>query len=486
MEPIIKATNRFLRSYHRASPNLQEKAEGSLHDFVRFFHANPITCIRNYEQVKNLRNCTRHDRTNTDIREFEISGGERMLCDWSFPTLTLVDLGNHSLIKQSKCTEVKKALESIYDAPSQFFPQVKSGFFVKQTSNEWRTFGSELQSDWIYYLDEEQHGIVESIYNDSITILLTAGYYRINVIIGGPGTGKTCILLNLLKRYYNEGGIKVQFVVSDEVSAYLRASTQVNIEPFVPEAPIQSKCDVLLVDDPSSIYRLKEVASYGQNGLAKVIVLAFDPLQLEDALSDDDYREYITSHQVGEYVLHTCYRQKEHVGTVTKAVVDSIARSTPFLADDKQKLHWLQHQRLTELSNNLRFVNPFGYSNFHDQATWVDLQHEISELKRQPGGLWAHCPPLLVALVDESLQRLPNEWLQTLGQSRVEYRLATVSELQHLKGVEFQHVFAIVGRTLWGQLNGGFSGSGRKTYNQRRLLRIPFSRAKDRLVVFAL
>jgi hypothetical protein len=33
-------------------------------------------------------------------------------------------------------------------------------------------------------------------------------------------------------------------------------------------------------------------------------------------------------------------------------------------------------------------------------------------------------------------------------------------------------------------VEGGFKGSGQSVYNERRLLRIPFSRAKDSIVTF--
>jgi hypothetical protein len=39
---------------------------------------------------------------------------------------------------------------------------------------------------------------------------------------------------------------------------------------------------------------------------------------------------------------------------------------------------------------------------------------------------------------------------------------------------------------IFKQHDAGFEGSGRNLYEQRRLLRIPYSRAKDSLVLFAL
>lgn len=482
----LLVTSKFLRSYRSASPNLQAMAEGAVHDFVKRYRSAPTTCIRHYEPVKRLQTCKRLDGTQTNIREFEIGGGERMLCDWIAPTLTLVDLGNHSLISKSDCLATRNALTSLEDAPAQFWPTSRRPFFVQQPSSRWKTFANELSPDWIYYLDDEQRNVVESIYDDSIDVLLSAGYHQVHAIIGGPGTGKTSILLNLLKRYHDEGDICVQMVATDEVCKYLHSATHIDPGHFANFVSSEANCEVFLFDDPPNTNSLKQIVNIGKDGRAKVIVLAFDPLQLDDALSDAEYRAFLKAHKVREHILRTCYRQKENVGIATKEVVDSIAQSTPFLATEKQQAHWEEHRRLTEISNQLRFVNPFGYTQLHENAKLTDLESELDSLLRQPGGLWRHYPPLLVAVVDDSLETLPERWRQKLEQSRIRYRLVTAPQLGQIKGVEYQHVFVVTGQGLWAQLNQGFQGSGRKTYNQRRLLRIPFSRAKDRLVVFVL
>jgi hypothetical protein len=53
-----------------------------------------------------------------------------------------------------------------------------------------------------------------------------------------------------------------------------------------------------------------------------------------------------------------------------------------------------------------------------------------------------------------------------------------------MKGLEYQHVLLVINRSLFEELESGFEGSGRTIYHARRMLRIPFSRAKDSLVTF--
>jgi len=70
--------------------------------------------------------------------------------------------------------------------------------------------------------------------------------------------------------------------------------------------------------------------------------------------------------------------------------------------------------------------------------------------------------------------------------NRVKAKIITLDEIRSIKGLEFQHVFLFLKRDLYEQVEYGFKGSGQRVYNQRRLLRIPFSRAKDSLVTFVL
>ena len=53
-----------------------------------------------------------------------------------------------------------------------------------------------------------------------------------------------------------------------------------------------------------------------------------------------------------------------------------------------------------------------------------------------------------------------------------------------IKGLEFQHVVLLLSPSRYHAAESGFTGSGLRLYDEYRLLRIPFSRAKDSLAVF--
>jgi len=66
------------------------------------------------------------------------------------------------------------------------------------------------------------------------------------------------------------------------------------------------------------------------------------------------------------------------------------------------------------------------------------------------------------------------------------YDKVALSEIgSAVKGLEYQHVALVLSRERLIAVQNGFSGTGRRLYNDYRLLRIPFTRAKDSLAVFA-
>jgi hypothetical protein len=62
--------------------------------------------------------------------------------------------------------------------------------------------------------------------------------------------------------------------------------------------------------------------------------------------------------------------------------------------------------------------------------------------------------------------------------------IVDLGRLGSIKGLEYQHVILILSERRYRELQEGFSGSGPRLYQDYRLLRIPFTRAKDSIAVF--
>jgi len=471
----VRVTKNFMKSYDAAIVPLQGCIEGAVHDFVRSFRSNPTKCLQSYDRVAG-----RQD----GFLEIDVAGGPRLIAALRDDALYLLDTGDHEITKRWAGRRMPK-LSDAQPAPSQFLPESPGGFFSRVPNRGRSHFANEFDPEWLYFLDAQQAEVLRAIL-DGMQDGLLSNRPGIFWIVGGPGTGKTCLLLNLLK-WAIEAKLKVSIRLSKPVADYIQRSLGKDLGKIVDTRESEDAgtagggkdLDLLLVDDPSTLRGVRSAMDRVAGRTARFVVVGFDPLQMRDSLTDDEFSQVSREYKVSVLRLHTCYRQKEHVGRASAKVADAIAASTPFLAQDKIERYRNDREELTTLANQVRFPNPQGYVDVHLGAT---DQHVASEVRRILGGdpLWRHWPPLLV-VCDESLS-LPAGWKRAWSQVRcVE---ADLDSLERLKGIECQHCFMIIGRELYEAVERGFKGSGQSVYNERRLLRIPFSRAKDSIVTF--
>jgi len=154
--------------------------------------------------------------------------------------------------------------------------------------------------------------------------------------------------------------------------------------------------------------------------------------------------------------------------------------------------------------HGLTFENHSGWAKAYPDATVADwreygrvvaeaLTAEVAEWERETEGTDAtvgdlfRWPPCLVVQVDGA--EIPDDWSSLLGDEAEGVRVSTRSTnawSDEIKGLEYQHVAVVMSNTdlhtlLAPQLP---SALGRRAYGSFRLLRIPFSRARDTLAVF--
>jgi len=477
----IRVTKSFLRSYYSASLVVQRCAERAIHDFVRKYRSDATKCLRTYDRIAG----------RTELLEIDIGGGERLIATLRSGGLSLLDVGDHSLTAKWSRSRTRLAAD-FGDAPDQFLPEDRTGFFSRAPDIRVSHFANEIQPDWIHHLDEQQNAAFETI-RDALHELVGSEKSRAYWIVGGPGTGKTSILLNLLK-WAVDAKLKVEIHLTDSLAEYIERSVVVDLsEVRAQHADVTSPAmqfgegdsvsttnrDLVLVDDPSTTAAIEFATLHAASRKAHVSVAAFDPLQLRSSLTDDEFEVLVRKHDVTVIRLNTCYRQKANVGKASKRAADAIAASTPFLAQDKIDRYRKERAVLTRQANDLLFPNPIGYAEVHFPAEAAHLAKEVRRIS-VTGQLWRHWPPLLV-VTDETL-KVPEEWRRIWRE--VECREVSFESLGEIKGLEFQHCFIFLGEELYSALESGFTGSGQAVYNQRRLLRIPFSRAKDSIVTF--
>jgi hypothetical protein len=234
--------------------------------------------------------------------------------------------------------------------PHQFWPEHDSPLFSSCPDKTLAiAYAEEISHDWLFFLEKKQYQVHEEIFER-----ILAHWAGVHRILGGPGTGNTCILLNLLKLLV-DSECKVAMELSDELMAYVERSTQLGLAP------------------------------------------------LPSMLSDRDLGAIAEDPHTIMHWLDICYRQKTNVGKAAKQVMDVVAASTPFRAPRKVQAFRGSHESITGRANNLSFVNPYGYVQQYAAATAKDIVHELNRILARESILWTHCPSVLLLLIDCSL-----------------------------------------------------------------------------------
>ena len=480
VQPAICTTPRFVKAFENANALLKKKVYSEVHQFVEYFRTDPVTTAGHYKTFSGVEPYT--------VLEFRLDYKLRALGHWDKQVLTLLDMGNHDHVYDPFCTEVLESqLPKAAKADREYWPDTSNviDLFGSTPERGYESYENEDTPEWVYFLTSQQNGYVKSIVRGikKGSVSKPAFYF----VVGGPGTGKTSILARL-QIDLMEAGRKPGMIVTDRVAQYIESGGELNLSSYrMKKQDLYSEdkppFDVVLFDDPD--YDGEILATFEKaKGRFRAIVVAFDPCQLGPDFNDGAYDTLVRLLDAKPYQLTACYRQKEVVGLAAKRVMDTVAESTPFLAEEKIAAFKCGHDRVYSIANTMSYPNRYGHEETYTDATVNNFRKEIRRIKRRP--LWQHSAPMLL-VVEKGLASDSWSWAEELKDIpfvQLEIHSGGYGMLQEVKGIEFQHSFFVISSKLFKELNVGFRGSGQKLFHQRRLLRIPFSRAKDSIVTF--
>lgn len=480
MSVSLKVTNRFEHAYFSA-PNLRYRIHAVVWDLVqRYAGAAPLA----NRQIRKLEGLT------SSVWRAKLDYKRRLLFSWDGDTLLLIDAGSHELSDDYSETQYRRDRASS-DSPSHRLSHLLSPtpHFFTSTPDETISVlaNEELGAEWVYFLDEQQSEIQTTLEAAAISqeVNSTSTFH---FIVGGPGTGKTSILLSLLDLLRHRPDLDICLRMQANVREYGAAGLGYDLRHFLRDDDGGAIPRLVLLDDPNDIADLRQIAESATLARHQMVVAAFDPLQLATSITDAEYEHFVKQYNVAEHRLTAAYRQKTNVGQAAKRAIDSVARSTPFLDESKIRSHHAEHSKLTRFANDVTFRNPHGYVRAYPDASRYDIEIQLDRLLSNSSLMWVHWPPLLVVLDDAFspavretiIDTLYHVWPGTFPPPTV----VTLSDPSSIKGAEYQHVFLCLRPHTFHEIEQGFKGSGRQTYNKRRLLRIPFTRAKDSLCTF--
>ncbi len=475
-------SRRFRKAFGKASVRLQGLIQGAIHDLVNHIREDNKQFKRNYGRLAQI----------SDVLEVDVSGASRLLATYENGELNLLDVGGHEIVPRYNSGLYATDRFQKLPAPETYWPEGprhELNFFARSPCFSYSEFGPEQQQEWLYFLSDQQSEILTELFVSICDTLKNNDQPRPFFIVGGPGTGKTSILINLLKEMTDYGHTCSLSVSQEMVHFTNKCLPEIEIDRFICDHGESPLSKIWLVDDPADNVAIEDWLKRAASSNSAIVV-AFDPCQLSSfdpknrktGIGDEQYNEICLSFNVDPYGLNECYRQKENVGRAAKNIMDQIAESTPFLASHKIQEFQKDHKALTTLANDLEFPNPYGYCETYTDSVKENFPKEIDRIMSKP--LWTHWPPLLMVF-EENFDLVSKCFFKIhLLSKGIQYKEIDLNDIESVKGLEYQHVFLAIGQSLFDQLENGFQGSGQQEYANRRLLRIPYSRAKDSMVVF--
>ena len=485
----VKWTPRFeqrLDRYNGIKDYVASKTAG----LIRKYEADPVNWSYSLEKLKDK------SFSSTQVYRLPITSGDRLVFVINNKELILTDIGDHDVMNDysrmsrlARNSDLAKAT-----LPAEWFvKRVNQSLKLTKSSNDlsitdlnlvlneshiseserW-IYEEELDEGWVQYLDEHQNKVVDEIMQELLT---QTEALKVHFIYGGPGTGKTVVLLNLALRL-EEMGRSVSFQLSSQVARYLNRGKDkvpgVNLG-FGPGVTI-------LLDDPVNIDEFADAIRKAQANKCRALIIGFDPLQGHERKMETKLKSICDKTNYTFSQLWVCYRQTFGVAKksieLTKAIFE---RSSRFLDESKIMAEKVDLQEHLDLIEGMEFVDDAGRYIVYDCDLEKNLEYEKTRynLRIDP---WRHSPSVCFIYEDSLLAK----WRPRIkdifaGTNKLDL---SMSSYKSIRGVEFQEMVLFLTGDFWKKLNVGENGLNSEGWEKVTSLHTIFSRAKDSLVIY--
>lgn len=464
-----RAVPSFLRQYiAELSPLTRRNVARKFRHLCEQYVQDPVGTLRRYDRVAYL---------DAEPIELDLDSGWRAVVAVRGEELVLLKAGDHEMIPRRRFTRRDYA-KACAESSVEFSPIACQEALDLSAPTDAQILGDALEERWLYTLDEQQAAAVLQI----IAPLVDAHAPPLQVLLtGGPGTGKTSVLAQVADALAWDPS-QLAVMLTDRVSEYMAVIPgHEAVERCRAKLLEFGKRPVVLVDDPPTWHVLQSAFAEGAYQGARVTVVATDLAQVENVVSDRELRQFLGGQRIQHIGLTDCYRQTAGVGRTSVAFLRQVSTGfTKHIHEYRIAEFARRHVMSIETANEMRFVRPGGYSQVHHRAELDAVRAELRVLRQNP--LWSYWPPLCV-VVEPRQERVARALAKELA--AIPHEVVTLGDTERMRGVEYQHVFVFLSQwTLHEMLVVGRHGLSTDEYLAARNLRIPFSRATDRLVVF--
>jgi hypothetical protein len=346
---------------------------------------------------------------------------------------------------------------------------------------------SELNESWLQHLDKQQSQVADKVMSE---ILKQNEDFAVTFIVGGPGTGKTIVLLNLainlehLKR-------EVVFELPAQVLTYLSSGIRKvpgtrkassNREKRNRQVNLTTKLETLLIDDPISASELNQRLTLAKSEGYRSVIVALDPIQWHDGSRLNSFKKLSSVKTINIHKLNVCYRQSKGVGKESHSISRNIFNlSTRNRQEITSGLQEKEKKELLSSIGDVKFVDDGGRFKIYEGFTDESVEHEVRRFISREYR-WSHTAPIAFIYEDVFLPS-QRDFVKKIaqGQKRMDVPL---HDYQRIRGVEFQELFIFLSAETWRGITKGKHGLSTKEWSALTSLYTVVSRPKDGLVVF--
>jgi len=473
----VEWTSRFENNYSRYNGQ-RAKIRARINELKKKMIEEPTIWLRNMEKLKD---------PVVQIYRDKVTDGDRLIFS---PTdgLLLVDVGPHEVMEEFQSLsnqQKRKVFEDKSKVPDWFFLEYetkeRSRITLESQSRQssfdnsemrW-LYEEELSEAWIQFLDHQQAQVKDRIFDQ----VRSPGNFEFHLILGGAGTGKTVVLLNLALNLSSAGrNVICQF--NEQVLKYLNSGSQ-----RVPGAglPMQPG-SVVLIDDPMSFTALRQKLIEARKSEVRALVVALDPFQWVERRVYERFNELIEVAGPIQHTLDICYRQSKAVGQqaidYTKSILD---KTSPFIIESKIADHKKEIDPLRQICvENVSFVDSGGRYKFYDSDLNQNFFLEFERFLARDDK-WNHWHPMLI-IFDPAGTAMPDAWIERIRGNNILYK--SLNQIPKIRGSEFQEIFVLLSQRTWQKLQEGVLGAGAVDWEHLLGLHTVLTRSKDTTVVF--
>ena len=487
-------TSRFKSQLDRYT-GVHEMVISRTAELIRKAESNPTSWHRYEEKLK--------DDSFGSVQAYKtaVTSGDRLVFVVENNQIILVDIGKHEVMddyaRMSKSAR-NKDISSTREVDSWFANKLSIKLLEKSSArskpnpgqqkvdiseimseeiqgDDFRyAFDEELNEKWVLFLDEQQSKVANEIYID---LEIPEDKVKIHFILGGPGTGKTIVLLNIAIRLENAGKA-VSFQLSQGVLKYLNSGSA-----KVPGANLgPGPGVVLLVDDPADLQSMNGILRQAKSSKCKAVIIALDPLQWHEKEMPEIFEKIWSDNENITHKLDVCYRQSAGVAKKQlKLFTSLLGKNSRFLVEEKQKQERVNLAPYLNLSLDMTFVDESGRYKLYLSDTKANFVKEIERFRKREY-IWKHTHPIAFIYYDDLPKEVKDYAKQySQGLNRIEFNY---SDYKKTRGVEYQELFLFLDSEFWERINDGQQGLKTADWQQIACLHTLFSRSKDGLVIF--